>query len=139
MTTDGDGDYARIVRLCILTGCRRQEIGGLHWDEVIDDSLVISPDRMKAGSIHEVPFLPAIAAALPDRPEGAEGGVFGRNNVGFSGWSKSKVLLDAKLALLGKMTPWTLHDLRRTFSTGSTMMVLNRSLSKLYWRTSSKE
>jgi integrase len=26
--TSGDGDYARIVRLCILTGCRREEIGG---------------------------------------------------------------------------------------------------------------
>jgi integrase len=26
--TSGDGDYARIVRLCILTGCRREEVGG---------------------------------------------------------------------------------------------------------------
>ena len=73
---------------------------------------------MKAGSSHEVPLLPAIAEALPDRTGKAEGSVFGRNGTGFSGWSKSKTVLDAKLAKAGvKMPRWTLHDLRRTFST----------------------
>ena len=116
--SEGNGDYARIVRLCILTGCRREEIGGLYWDEVLPDRLLIGAARMKAGSNHEVPLLPAIAAALPDRPENAEGSVFGRNGTGFSGWSKSKSALDAKLANAGvKMPRWTLHDLRRTFST----------------------
>jgi integrase len=116
--TKGDGDYARIVRFCMLTGCRREEIGGLHWDEVLTDRLLIGAGRMKAGTAHEVPLLPAIATALPNRPEGAEGSVFGRNGTGFSGWSKSKVLLDAKLSLAGNTLPrWTLHDLRRTFST----------------------
>ncbi|MGB6914770.1 MAG: integrase, partial [Pseudolabrys sp.] len=43
--TNGDGDYARIVRLCILTGCRREEIGGLRWDEVLSDRLLISSNR----------------------------------------------------------------------------------------------
>lgn len=114
----GDGDYARIVRLCMLTGCRREEIGGLRWDEVLSDRLLVGADRMKAGSSHEVPLLPAIAAALPDKPKGAQGGVFGRRGAGFSGWSKSKALLDAKLAKAGvKMPRWTLHDLRRTLST----------------------
>jgi integrase len=116
--TDVDGDYARIVQICMLTGCRREEIGGLHWDEVLTDRLLISADRMKAGGAHEVPLLSAIAAVLPDRPEDAEGSVFGRNGTGFSGWSKSKAALDAKLAKAGVTMPrWTLHDLRRTFST----------------------
>ena len=84
----------------------------------LPDRLLIGANRMKAGSSHEVPLLPAIAAALPDRAERAEGGVFGRNGSGFSGWSKSKTVLDAKLAKAGvKMPRWTLHDLRRTFST----------------------
>jgi integrase len=39
--TDGGGEYDRIVRLCLLTGCRREEIGGLRWDEVHDDQLKI--------------------------------------------------------------------------------------------------
>ena len=117
-TAQGSGDFARIVRLCILTGCRREEVGGLLWNEVLADRLLIGADRMKAGSIHEVPLLPAIAAALPDRPDGAEGSVFGRRGTGFSGWSKSKAVLDAKLAEASvKLPRWTLHDLRRTFST----------------------
>jgi integrase len=30
----GDDDYGRCVRLLILTGCRRQEIGGMCWSEI---------------------------------------------------------------------------------------------------------
>jgi integrase len=117
-TTEGDGDYARIVRFCILTGCRREEIGGLRWDEVLADRLLIGADRMKGGAVHEIPLLPMIVAALPDRPDGATGNIFGRNFNGFSGWSKSKVALDRKLASREiEMEHWTLHDLRRTFST----------------------
>jgi hypothetical protein len=40
--------------------------------------------------------------------------VFGRGNGGFSGWSRAKSDLDARL---GKMPAWHLHDLRRSFST----------------------
>jgi integrase len=37
---------------------------------------------------------------------------------GFSGWSKSKKALDTNLVRAGHfLKPWTLHDLRRTFST----------------------
>jgi integrase len=114
--TDGDGDYSRIVRLCLLTGCRREEIGGLRWDEVHDDRLRIGAERMKGGIAHEVPLLPPITQTLPVRHGGAC--VFGRRGNGFSGWSKSKTALDAKLAKAGNsLKPWTLHDLRRTFST----------------------
>jgi integrase len=116
--TGGDGDYARIVRLCILTGCRREEIGGLRWDEIFEDRLMIGEDRMKAGTAHEIPLLPMIMAALPGRADRSQGHVFGRNGNGFSGWSKSKVALDSRLASGGTEMPrWTLHDLRRTFST----------------------
>src|SRR5262249_4006800 len=30
----GDDDYGRILRLLILTGSRRSEIGGMRWDEL---------------------------------------------------------------------------------------------------------
>ena len=30
----GDDDYGKIVRLLILTGCRRHEIGGMCWSEI---------------------------------------------------------------------------------------------------------
>src|SRR6185369_13381673 len=40
--TDDNGDYSRIVRLCLLTGCRREEIGGLRWEEVKEDWVVLA-------------------------------------------------------------------------------------------------
>jgi integrase len=116
--TNGEHDYAHIVRLCLLTGWRRAEIGGLLWAEILDDRIAIGADRTKGGSAHEVPLLPMIAAALPELPDKPEGCLFGRFGTGFSGWSRSKRALDLKLAKAGiDMPPWGLHDLRRTFST----------------------
>jgi integrase len=116
--TDKSDDYSRIVRLCLLTGCRREEIGGLRWDEVRDDRIVLGTDRMKAKAAHEIALLPMISAALPKRRGNTAGPVFGRRGTGFSGFSNSKERLDAELVRLGlSIPPWGLHDLRRTFST----------------------
>jgi integrase len=116
--TDNDKEYSRIVRLCLLTGCRREEIGRLRWDEIQNDRIMFGPDRMKGNLAHEIPLLPMISSALPKRSDDARRSVFGRRGTGFSGWSKSKIALDAKLAGLGtKIAAWGLHDLRRTFST----------------------
>ena len=59
--TGRDHDYDRIVRLCLVTGCRRDEIGGLRWDEILADRLSIGADRMKGNAPHEVPLLPALS------------------------------------------------------------------------------
>jgi integrase len=116
--TDTGEDYNRIVRLCLLTGCRREEIAGLHWSEVQADKIAIGADRMKGKLPHEVPLAPMIKAALPPRPENADGHVFGRRGTGFSGFSDGKEKLDARLAKTGlNIPPWGLHDLRRTVST----------------------
>jgi integrase len=117
-STNDDADYSRIARLCLLTGCRREEIGGLRWDEIQENKIVIAAERMKGGIAHEIALLPMIAVALPTRAENAEGCVFGRRGTGFSGWSKSKNNLDARVAKSGlRMLPWGLQDLRRTCST----------------------
>ena len=116
--TDDDGDYSRIVRLCLLTGCRREEIGSLRWDEIQADKIVIVSDRMKGNLAHEIALLPGISATLPKRPEITERYMFGRRGTGFSGWSKSKADLDARIVKSGvHIPPWGLHDFRRTFST----------------------
>lgn len=116
--TGDPGDYSRIVRLCLLTGCRREEVAGLGWDEVLPDRIVIRPVRMKGNLAHEIALLPLILEALPQRPENAEGRVFGKLGTGFSGFSDGKEKLDAKIANTGMPMPaWGLHDLRRTFST----------------------
>ena len=73
---------------------------------------------MKGAIAHEVALLPMVAAELPERSERAKEFVFGRNSNGFSGWSKSKKTLDAKLTKAGTpVLAWTPHDLRRTLST----------------------
>jgi integrase len=116
--TNDDNDYSRIARLCLLTGCRREEIAGLRWDEIQADKIVIGPDRMKGKQAHEIALLPMISAVLPPRPEAADGCVFGRLGTGFTGFSKGKKKLDADLMQEGNAVPsWGLHDLRRTFST----------------------
>ncbi len=76
--TDDDGDYSRIARLCLLTGCRREEIARLRWDEILADRIVIRADRMKGNLAHEIALLPMITATLPARPEKPEGCVFGK-------------------------------------------------------------
>jgi integrase len=73
---------------------------------------------MKGGIAHELPTLAMITNTLPPEPRAASEYVFGRRGTGFSGWSKSKKALDAKIAEAGlSLPPWGLHDLRRTFST----------------------
>lgn len=116
--TGDNSNYSQILRLCMLTGCRRGEIGALRWDEIQDDHLVFGSERMKGRVAHEVVLLPMMAAAIPPKRETAKGCVYGRRGEGFSGWSKSKKALDSKIIKAGVQIPaWGLHDLRRTFST----------------------
>lgn len=112
-------DYGRIVRLLMLTGQRRVEIGNLEWCELVTDGnrhLIAMPaSKTKNGRAHDVP-LSAPALAVMDGHMRVDGRafVFGRGAGGFSGWSHSKIALDAACGV----TDWTLHDLRRTAATG---------------------
>ena len=64
----GDDRFADIVRLLLLTGQRRNEIGKLQWGEVdlARKELVLPPARVKNGRQHEVP-LSAQAVAILER------------------------------------------------------------------------
>lgn len=109
--TDDGSDFSRIVRLLILTGCRRSEIGGLRWAEIdlADRLITLPPARVKTAH----PFLiPLSALAIAQLPKPRPGCVFGRGQ-GFSGWSRAKRRLDRRAGLTG----WTLHDIRRSVVT----------------------
>jgi integrase len=113
-----ESDYGRIVRLLMLTGQRRDEIGSLRWSEIDTKAKTITlpASRTKNGREHVVP-LSEDALAVLDTVLHYEGRdlVFGVGTGGFSGWSKAKAALDEKL---GKdLAAWTLHDLRRTGAT----------------------
>jgi integrase len=118
-----DDDFSRIVRLLLLTGCRREEIGGLKRSEVnLDTGVMTLPGaRTKNGRTLEL-TLPAIALEILRSAPAQEGRdyFFGRFGRAFSGWSAGKLRIDAQIVMTsGKpIAPWTLHDLRRTCRTG---------------------
>jgi integrase len=112
----GDDGYGAIVRLLILTGQRRDEIGGLQWAEITDDAIVLPGTRTKNGNAHTVPLSDAAKAVLGKKSSRGPF-VFGRGGRrAFSGYSATKVQLDTRLG--GAVQPWRLHDIRRTVATG---------------------
>ena len=113
-----DNHFGQIVRLLLLTGCRREEIGSLRWSEIdmAGRTITLPPGRTKNGREHIVPLTESaldILKAVPRR--GGRDGVFGLRGEGFSNWSQAKTALDEAVNL---KEPWTLHDLRRTVRTG---------------------
>jgi integrase len=132
--------YGAIVRLLVLLGQRREEVGGIGWSEVdLERALWRLPGaRAKNGQEHEVPLPRQAVAVLAGRTrlEGRDL-VFGAGAGPFWGWSQAKKRLDATIARhraeerLGRplgdgeasaagdaLPPWVLHDLRRTLATG---------------------
>ncbi len=107
--------FGDIVRLLVLTGQRREEIGGLQWSEVDFDRGLISFLRTKNKRLHELPLSTQAQAILERQPQrkGREF-IFGIGKGGFSGWSDCKARLDTTM---DKIKPWRLHDLRRSMAT----------------------
>lgn len=133
--------FGPLLRLLLLTGQRRSEIGEARRREIDEAgrSLNIPAARMKAKAAHVVPLAPnalAIVTCLPRFP----GGDFMFSTTGgkapVSGWSKTKTKLDeAMLAALREdasvraesadsieLPHWTIHDLRRTMRTRLSML-----------------
>jgi integrase len=95
-----NNDYGWIIRLLMLTGQRREEIGGLMWDEIdFDKRQIILPGRRtKNGREHIIPLSDAAITILQGvSPRLNRDLVFGIGVGGFSGWSKSKERLDDRI------------------------------------------
>ena len=115
-----DDDFGRIVRLLILTGCRREEIGGLRWSEIDSGVMTIPGERTKNHRALAL-TLPSVALDILQSAKRREREyVFGNRGGSFCGWSYATIALNARItAAEGKpLAHWTLHDLRRTFRTG---------------------
>ena len=110
-----NASFADIVRLLLLTGQRRNEIGKLQWSEVdlARKMIVLAPERTKNSRQHELPLSTqalAIIAGVPRR--NATDHLFGGR--GLNHWERHKRQIDRRLGI----APWRLHDLRRTCATG---------------------
>jgi integrase len=111
-----NSEYSKIIRLIVLTGLRRQEIGGLRWSEFndLDAGIVTIPSaRSKNRRSHTVTLSPmALAIILSVKRREGHDNLFGAS--GFVNWGHSKAALDDRL---GEMEPWIIHDIRRTAAT----------------------
>jgi integrase len=122
----GEADYGAILHLLILTGQRREEVGGMLWSEIDLDKHVwrIDAERTKNGLAHDVPLSSAAVEILRKRQRSGRALVFGSREGPFQGWSNAKSALDRRvLTKLGEtsadgaLMPWRLHDIRRTVAT----------------------
>jgi integrase len=110
-------DYGRLVKLLMLTACRREEMGGLQWPEIDPGKRVIRlpKERVKNGRAHELPLSDLAWSVLQEQPRRAGRDlVFGHRGRGFTAWGSNKAQLDKTV----KIAPWVLHDVRRSVATG---------------------
>jgi integrase len=106
--------FADIIRLLLLTGLRRNEVGLLVWSEVDfkRGMIVLGPERTKNRKTFELP-LSTQALAILKRQQRRNSTDFVFSDKGFQDWDRAKQRLDKKL----QMAEWHIHDLRRSCAT----------------------
>jgi integrase len=118
----GEGLYGQVLKLLVLTGQRRQEVGAIAVEEVdLERRVWILPaSRAKNAEQHAVPLSDQVLAILKEAiGDKRQGCLFGRR--GFQGWSDARKSLDARLAINRDerpIEPFVLHDIRRTVASG---------------------
>ena len=119
--------FGLIVRLLIVTGQRREEISGLHWQELdgTERKMRLSGDRTKNGEPTTILLNDLTVAELDKVANGEKWPSRGRvfptaTAAAFTAHAKGKTKLDKLILKDGgsPMLPWRLHDLRRTLATG---------------------
>ena len=114
--------YGTIVQLLILTGQRRGEIAGLRRSWIKEDWITLPEGFAKNKREHRIP----IGRTLKDLIDSIQNKTDllfparSRTDVPFSGWSKSKREFDKALGF----NDYTLHDLRRTFSSNMARLAI---------------
>jgi integrase len=107
----GDAPGA-LVKLLLLTGCRRDEIAYLRRAEVKAEKLEFPASRTKNDEPHSVPITPMIRRVLGTLPKSGEY-VLNGNGAGLGGHTKARAAIKTP-----GLDHWTYHDLRRSFASG---------------------
>ena len=136
--------FGPLVKLLLLTGQRRQEVGAMVSGEVDRDARLwtIPAARAKNGIAHDVPLSAQAIEVLDALPKiaGDAGYLFTTNGrAAVSGWSKAKERIDAEMLRAAReealergddpegvdLPAWTFHDLRRTTASGMARLGIN--------------
>lgn len=114
------GGYGAVVKLLALTGCRRQEIADLTWDEIDGDGIRLDGNRRKNAEPLTVKLSATARAIIEALPRSSDRVFSGSRRAALGHWARLKEQLDAKVAELnnGPLPHWNLHDLRRTLAVG---------------------
>jgi integrase len=117
--------YGPLFQMLALTGQRKSEVAESAWSEfdLARKLWVIPAERMKADAAHIVPLTDDVMAILASLPRFKKGDHLFSTDFGVksvNGFTKGKVRLDKAMAAeLGRaVTPFVIHDLRRTTRTG---------------------
>ena len=115
--------FGPLAKLLLLTGQRRDGVADADWTEFdLDKRLwAIPAKRAKSARAHKVHLSDTAMDVLSSLPRVGERFVLTSNgNVPISGFSRFKRNLHAAMEEAGetKIANWTLHDLRRTATTG---------------------
>jgi integrase len=101
-------EFAGVLKLLLLTGCRLREVADMRRAELSDDAWTIPGERTKNHRPHTL-ALPPLARTILAKAGGDGDLIFATGN-GAPSWSKIKRRLDARM----NIPPWRIHDLRRT-------------------------
>jgi len=110
----GSEPFDDVVRLLLLTGQRKMEIGALRWGEIdLAGGVILLPaTRTKNHHAHTIPLSHQARAIIERQPRlNSTDLVFGDG----IDWDRLKMRLDGRV---GIVPAWTFHDLRRTCATG---------------------
>jgi integrase len=113
----GEDEHGKVIRLLILTGCRRSEVGDMRWSELDLDhgAWTIPAARSKNGWPHTLPLMATALDIIRSVPRMvSRDALFGQRAAGFTKWAIDKPGLDQRSGA----HDWTTHDLRRSVATG---------------------
>ena len=111
-TAEANGTFGAFIRLCLLTGQRREKILAMKWEDISDGVWTIQRAAREKGTAGSLQLPTAALAIINMQPRYASNPyVFAtKGDFYIQGVSRSKSVFDKKAGV----TNWTIYDLRRT-------------------------
>ena len=107
------GPEGAVVKLLMLTGCRRTEISHLMTSEIVGDEIRLPKERTKNNTAHTIyltPLMQRVLTSVMSHVGGRYALTGKRTPVANSNRTKQKIKAE--------IAPWVFHDLRRSFASG---------------------